>query len=194
VNDLAVVILAGGEGSRIGGDKPLRMLGGERLIDRALRQARGWSAEVAVAVRDAAQLGPLDAEVVSDAADVEGPLGGLIAGLQWANARQRPLVLTIPADMPYLPIDLNDRLAAALVDRSCSIASSGGQLHPVCGLWRSGAVERINEYLASRRRSLRGFAQMIGCAAVEWSAESDDPFFNINDPDDLAEAERRLAR
>jgi molybdopterin-guanine dinucleotide biosynthesis protein A len=132
--------------------------------------------------------------VVSDAADVEGPLGGLIAGLQWANARQRPLVLTIPADMPYVPIDLNDCLAAALVDRSCSIASSGGHLHPVCGLWRSGAVERVNEYLASGRRSLRGFAQMIGCAVVDWSAQPDDPFFNINDPDDLAEAERRLTR
>ena len=47
-----MVILAGGEGSRIGGGKPLMRLAGERLIDRALRTARGWSDLIAVAVRD----------------------------------------------------------------------------------------------------------------------------------------------
>ena len=39
----AVVVLAGGQGSRIGGHKPLRLLSGERLIDRAVRQSRRWS-------------------------------------------------------------------------------------------------------------------------------------------------------
>ena len=54
--DVAVVILAGGEGTRIGGGKPLRRLAGERLIDHALRTAHGWSNMVAVAVRDPGQM------------------------------------------------------------------------------------------------------------------------------------------
>ena len=48
---MRIVILAGGEGRRIGGGKPQRLLGGETLLDRALRRARSWSDEVLVAAR-----------------------------------------------------------------------------------------------------------------------------------------------
>jgi molybdopterin-guanine dinucleotide biosynthesis protein A len=48
---MRIVILAGGEGRRIGGGKPQRMLGGETLLDRALGRARSWSDEVLVAAR-----------------------------------------------------------------------------------------------------------------------------------------------
>jgi molybdopterin-guanine dinucleotide biosynthesis protein A len=44
-----IVILAGGEGRRIGGGKPMRMLGGETLLDRALAIGRRWSDDVLVA-------------------------------------------------------------------------------------------------------------------------------------------------
>ena len=46
---MRIVILAGGAGRRIGGGKPLRMLGGVTLLDRALAIARAWSDEVLVA-------------------------------------------------------------------------------------------------------------------------------------------------
>ena len=101
--EVAVVILAGGEGRRLGGGKPLRIVGGERLIDRAVRQARIWSATLAVAVRDAAQVRGCGVEVIHDREDVEGPLGGLASALQFAVARQCELLLTIAADMPFLP-------------------------------------------------------------------------------------------
>jgi len=107
--EIAVVILAGGEGSRLGGGKPLRILGGERLIDRAVRQARMWSATLAVAVRDAAQVRGCKVEMIQDREDVEGPLGGLASALQFAIARECELLLIIPADMPFLPDDLLNR-------------------------------------------------------------------------------------
>ena len=75
--DVAVVIVAGGAGKRIGGAKPLNRLGGERLIDRAARQARGWSDAVAVAARETSQVQPLDAGLVHDEPGVAGPLGAL---------------------------------------------------------------------------------------------------------------------
>ena len=53
---IAVVILAGGEGNRIGGAKPLRVLRGKRLIDRAEALARQWSDIIAVAVREPAAI------------------------------------------------------------------------------------------------------------------------------------------
>lgn len=189
--NVAVVILAGGRGSRIGGTKPLRELGGERLIDRALRLARSWSDIVAIAVRDRAQAPAVNAAIIVDDA-IEGPLGGLAAGLRFARSAGRELLLTIPADMPFLPSDLLERLAAALGRNSCALASSGGHIHPVCGLWRVKVHNRIDSYAASGRRSLHGFAELAARSVVEWPHGEADPFFNINSADELAEAERRL--
>lgn len=191
--DVAVIILAGGEGRRIGGRKPLRRFDRDRLIDRALRAARSWSDLVALAVRDGAQVELVDAEIIQDDAGVEGPLAGLIAGLRFARTAGRSLVLTIPADMPFLPPDLVDRLLPAIGGQGCAIASSGGHLHPVCALWQTSAAEHFGSYLAGRRRSLKGFAALIGFREVEWATRPHDPFFNINSAADLAEAKRRIA-
>ena len=190
--DAAAVILAGGQGSRIGGDKPLRTLRGERLIDRVFRQARCWSELVAVAVRDRAQIQPTDALILIDEPRVAGPLGGLISALEFGDAVGCDCVLTIAADMPLLPADLLDRLARAIGERDCALAASGRHLHPVCGLWRTAALRHIATYVDSDRRSLKGLAETLGFETVEWPAEPIDPFLNINTADDLRVAESLL--
>ena len=82
---MAVVILAGGLGRRIGGSKPLRSLSGTRLIDRAAELARQWSPIVAVSVRDPDQVGGARLSCILDDAEIEGPLGGLAAALRYAR-------------------------------------------------------------------------------------------------------------
>lgn len=188
---VAVVILAGGEGRRIGGDKPLLMLAGERLIDRALGQARTWSDTTAVALRHPRQVEPLDARIIIDEQYVAGPLAGLISALRFGADFQREFVLTMAADMPFLPRDLPARLLSAIGDSGCAIPSSGGHLHTVCGLWRTSAAEQLGTYLAGKQRSLKGFASLIGLREVEWPAGAIDPFFNINTARDLLQAKQR---
>lgn len=189
---IVTVVLAGGHGRRIGGDKPLRRLGSRTLLDRAVGQARQWSDCVAVAARSEAQLASVDAQIIMDEQSVEGPLGGLITALRFGSNEGAEAVLAIPADMPFLPDDLAYRLNGEIGSAAVAMASSGGRLHPVCGLWRVAAIDSIPEYVASGRRSLRGFAELVGCIAIDWRAEPVDPFFNINGPEDLAAAERLL--
>ena len=190
---VAVAILAGGAGSGVGGGKPLRILGNERLIDRAVRLARGWSDTIVIAVREVRQVAPGPAQCIADAEGIEGPLGGLAAALQFAADEGADAILTIPADMPFLPGDLAPRLKATLGDRMVAVAASLGTVHPVCALWRPRALAELPAYLATGKRSLRGFAERLGCAVVEWAADG-DPFFNINSGEDLLAAETRLAR
>jgi molybdenum cofactor guanylyltransferase len=187
-----VAILAGGEGSRIGGGKPLVALGSMSLIERAVARAQGWSDEVVVALRSPDQLGGTAIHSIADNPAIAGPLGGLAAALDWAKSEGAQTLLTIPCDMPLLPDELPHRLGAALDDHAAALASSGGRLHPVCGLWRVRVQQAIPTYCATGRRSLRGFAEHVGFAAVDWPAEPVDPFFNINSRADLAEAERLL--
>jgi molybdopterin-guanine dinucleotide biosynthesis protein A len=184
--DLSIVILAGGEGSRLGGAKPLCRLAGMTLIEWAIGRARSWSADVAIAVRDPAQVGDTGLPVLVDPFGFQGPLGGLASALQFGQG----VVLTIPCDMPFLPIDLPDRLAAALPGHEAALAASGGRVHPVCGLWRTRAIHDLGRYAATGQMSLIGLAERIGHVAVEWPG---DPFFNVNSPEDLALAEARIA-
>jgi molybdopterin-guanine dinucleotide biosynthesis protein A len=188
-SDVMVVILAGGEGRRIGGGKPLKWFRGERLVDRALRQAQKWSDLVVIAVREPSQVGPLRAPLIKDE-EIPGPLGGLVSGLRLARKKDRTFLLVIPADMPFLPDDLLDRLRAAIGSARCALAESGGQIHPVCSLWHASALAMAETHAASGRRSLKGLAATSGFVGVEWEAEPVDPFFNINTNADLAEAAR----
>ncbi|MDI6623554.1 MAG: molybdenum cofactor guanylyltransferase [Brevundimonas sp.] len=192
LDDIAVVVLAGGEGRRIGGGKPLRRLGGETLLARALGQAATFSDRVALAVRDPAQVGAPEGVTVIPDASVEGPLGGLAAALGWARDQGRAAVLTLPCDMPFVPPELGPRLGDALDGHAVVLAASGGRLHPVCGLWRVTALDHLPAYAASGRRSLWGFAEAVGFTAVDWPVAPADPFFNVNTAEDLAEAEARL--
>ena len=190
---IAIAILAGGQGSRIGGNKPLRVLAGETLLDRAVAQARQWSDLVFISVRDQAQAGEAAGYCILDVPGIGGPLAGLAAALGQAETLGCEALLTIPADMPFLPADLHQRLVAELGEEQAAIASSGGHLHPVCGLWRTTARSSLADYLASGRRSLKGFAQTVGFRAVEWPTIQPDHFFNINSTADLAAAERLVA-
>ena len=188
----ATTILAGGEGRRIGGGKPLRMLAGMTLIDRALERAAAWSSVIAIAVRDPQQVGSPEVPIIADAPDVEGPLAGLAAALRFARSSDCAAVLTIPADMPFLPDDLPVRLSEAIESRCVAVAASGCHLHPVCGFWRVEALDALPHYLSTGRRSLRGLAEAVGMVAVDWESEPLDPFFNINSLQDLETAERTL--
>lgn len=79
--------------------------------------------------------------------------------------------------MPVLRQDPRERLAAALADRGAALASGEGQVHPLCGLWRTQALARMDSCAATGRRSLIGFAETVGFEAVEREGSG---FLNVN--------------
>ncbi|WP_129791660.1 molybdenum cofactor guanylyltransferase [Sphingosinicella sp. CPCC 101087] len=193
ISGIAVLVLAGGEGSRIGGGKPLRRLGADTLVARALSLARRWSDQVLVAVREPEQVQGIDAELVRDDPGLSGPLGGLAAGLRQARLSRRDALLAIPCDTPFLPADLLERLAQSIGGAKVAVAASAGRLHPSCALWRVEALDALPDWQASGRRSLIGFADAAGHVVVEWPVVPFDPFFNVNSEADLRRAEAILA-
>jgi len=191
---LLVAILAGGAGQRIGGDKPRRLLGGTCLLDRALTTARDSAAPVILVARTPGQVEGFAGTVVLDAPGIAGPLAGLLSALAWAAAAGADRVLTLPCDMPFLPGDLRPRLERALApDLGAAVAASGGQLHPVCALWRTAAAPMLVQRAGQGRLSLHGLSEAVGRAVVDWPIDGGDPFANINTAADLAAAEEAVA-
>lgn len=191
---IPVIIAAGGDGSRLGGDKPNRLLAGKRLIDRALTQAYHWSDDVAVALRSDTKLAlPAQVPVLEDTETNGGPLSALASALAYGAQQSADHILLIACDMPFLPDDLLSRLKAHGAGGAV-IAKSAERLHPACSLWSTSAIHLLEEYAATGRRSLLGLAERVGYVAAEWPALPLDPFFNINSPEDLAAAETLLTQ
>lgn len=187
---VVAVVLAGGDGRRMGGSKPLRRLGATTLVANALKLARNYCPTVAVAVRSADQVADsIDADLVTDLPGLEGPLAGLAAGLAFARRRGARYVLTLPCDAPRLPADLRARLEAALSDEGparVAVAISDGRLHPTCALWRADTLPDLRAYALAGGRSLTGLAGALCMTTVEWEAGDADPFANANTPEELA--------
>lgn len=195
------VLLAGGLARRMGGgDKCLRSLGGETLLARALRRLDGQVARMLLnANGDPARFAGYPLPVVADPVDgFAGPLAGVLAGLDWAaaNAPEAAWIVTVPTDAPAFPLDLVDRLHAALArDRAeLACASSGGRHHPVFGLWPVALRAALREALIGRDvRKVDVFTAGYRMAVADWPVEPVDPFLNVNRPDELEAAERLLA-
>jgi molybdopterin-guanine dinucleotide biosynthesis protein A len=196
---LGVVILAGGRATRMGGgDKPLRLLRNVPILNHVLaRIARGGRPLVLNANGDPQRFAAYGLPVVPDAlADYPGPLAGILAGLDWAHAVGGiETMLSVPGDCPFIPLDLAERLEEARARQSVPLAcaGSGGWTHPVIGLWPVALRQDLRVALEAGERKIDRFTARFGCATAEWSTEPFDPFFNVNTPEELAEAEQLAA-
>ena len=183
------MILAGGLARRMGGgDKALRLVGGRTVLQHLLGRLIPQVGEVIVnANGDPDRFAPLP--VVADTMPGNpGPLAGVLAGMDWAAAHGPAMrhILTVPGDAPFIPHDLASRLQQAGQGIAC--AASGGRTHPVVALWPVALQGELRRFLEAGERKVGKFT--AAASVVEWPAEPVDPFYNVNTPEDLAEANR----
>ncbi|WP_181177861.1 molybdenum cofactor guanylyltransferase MobA [Mesorhizobium sp. B2-3-15] len=195
------VVLAGGLGRRMGGgDKPTRVIGGrtmlEHVIDRLAPQCDGLLLN---ANGDPARFARFGLPVAADTIEsYPGPLAGILAALDW-TAGNRPgveWVVSAAGDCPFLPSDLVARLQRARIKEKAdlAVAASGGQAHPVIGLWKVALRDELRHALTNEGlRKIDRWTTRFGLATVSWPVGPVDPFFNANTVEDLAEAERLAA-
>jgi len=194
---VAGVLLAGGQARRMGGgDKGLQKLGGRPIIEFIVERARPQvSALVINASGDPERFSAFGLEVVADVIDgFAGPLAGVLTGMEWAAANGPGIgwVATFATDAPFVPLDLVSRLSGAVEkdDADMACAASGGRAHPVFGLWPVAlAADLRRAMIEEDMRKIDRWTARYNLIRVEFSDHPSDPFFNINEPDNLAEAE-----
>jgi molybdenum cofactor guanylyltransferase len=198
---VAAVLLAGGLSRRMGGgDKSLRPLGGRPILAHVVERARPQvDAMVLNANGDPARFAGFGLPVAGDVVEgFAGPLAGVLTGLEWARAHRPDAawVASVATDTPFFPRDLVARLLATVVGDGAELAcaASGGQAHPVFGLWPTALAGELRRALVEEGvRKIDAWTARHRLALVEFPVGAVDPFFNANRPEDLAEAERLLA-
>jgi molybdopterin-guanine dinucleotide biosynthesis protein A len=203
------VVLAGGEGRRMGPGlpKPLRRLAGKPLVEHVVQRLRPQVMDLVVVANErVSAFRSLGVPVVPDPPEIQraarregrrlGPLAGMLAGMEWA-LRHHPhagWVLTVPADVPFLPLDLTVRLCGHMhvPEPDVLLVSHGRRREHALGLWSVKlTIDLRRALLEENVRRLEDFAFRHRVDQLAWPQNS-SAFLNINTPGDLERAERRF--
>ncbi|MGB7271298.1 MAG: molybdenum cofactor guanylyltransferase MobA [Albidovulum sp.] len=195
--DLPGVILAGGRATRMGGgDKGLRLVGGKRLIDHVVARLSAQCGPLALnANGDPARFADLGLPVLPDSLpDHPGPLAGVLAGLDWAADLGAEAIVTAAADTPFFPADLVTRLRAAAGPTGLALAATedaDGKIwrQPTFGLWPVALRHDLRAALKGGLRKIVIWTDQHHAGTAPFAGTPFDPFFNINTPEDIAQAE-----
>jgi molybdopterin-guanine dinucleotide biosynthesis protein A len=184
------VVLAGGQGRRMGGvDKGLKRLREKPMVQWAIERFAPQVDEVLInANQNLEAYAAFGHRVVPDAiGGYAGPLAGLHRGLTEAS---HDLVATVPCDSPFLPLDLVSRLHAAMdaADAELTVARTGEQPHPVFCLCRRSVLGSLTAFLESGGRKIDAWYSALKIVEVPFD-DQPEAFSNIN-----TEAELRGAQ
>jgi molybdopterin-guanine dinucleotide biosynthesis protein A len=179
------VVVAGGLGARMGVPKPTVLLAGRPLIDYPLDALRPVCERLAVVCKRDTELPPLgDVERWDEPDDPRHPIAGILHALE----RSGSAILVCGADMPFVTADVCRQITSGLrPGTKAAVAASAGRLQPLLAAYADDALEVMR--------------MAPGDEPLTWTVESLMPVridvepevvFNVNTPEDLAEAERRL--
>jgi molybdopterin-guanine dinucleotide biosynthesis protein A len=208
-SEILGVILAGGQGSRMGYvNKPLLEVGGKSMLAHILDRL---SAQLDHIIINANQ-GPAlytryGRDVVPDQIDGNrGPLAGVLAALDWASLNLPGVryVMSLPGDAPFIPMNLVAEMTDTLNNAAGNTAprSSGKPLlaravskkqpHHVIGLWPLAIRADLRDSLINKDiRKVDLFTASYRMVEVSFDGVP-DPFFNINTAEDKVLADRIL--
>jgi len=185
------VILAGGQGRRMGGvDKGLKVLHGKPMVAWVLERFAPQVDEVLInANQNLEAYRRFGRRVIPDEiGSFAGPLAGLHRGL---NEARHELVATVPCDSPFLPSDLIPRLRGALdnTGSDVAVAKTGDQPHPVFCLCRKSVLPGLTKFLAGGGRKIDAWYASLKVVEVPFD-DQPDAFSNINTEEELIALER----
>lgn len=175
-------------------DKFLAPFGKTTLLGHIIARAKKQITPLLLnANGEVSALEPYGLAVISDDIENVGPLGGIAAACKAAHAAGCDYVITFSGDSPYFPEDYVSRMVKASDGgQKIAVASSDGQIHPVMALWPVALQDDLHAYLRDGGRRLMVWIEQNSYEKVVWDNKIPDPFFNINCPEDLIEAEKYL--
>ncbi len=183
--DITAVILAGGQGRRMGGqDKGLIEFYGKPIIELLIEKLIRQNIKITInANRNQTTYQQYGYPVISDQlADFQGPLAGFAAAMQ---AVETDFILTLPCDGPLLVNHFVDAFIEAQSRNGAAIcvADDGERLQPVYALIRIDLLDDLQLFLQSGDRKIDRWYARHDFTRVDFTKQK-NMFANINKPED----------
>jgi molybdenum cofactor guanylyltransferase len=183
--DITAVILAGGQGRRMGGqDKGLIEFDGKPLAAILVEKLGQQGVDIIInANRNHDQYQKLGFPVISDKLeDYQGPLAGFASAMTAVNSK---FILTLPCDGPLLSDDYVARFIASYTRTAAPVhvAFDGDRLQPVHALIKVDLLTSLNQFLEGGDRKIDRWYAQHDYERVDFS-DCASMFRNINTPAD----------
>jgi molybdopterin-guanine dinucleotide biosynthesis protein A len=191
---VSCIVLAGGEGKRLGTDKAFLRIGGRVLIEGIVEKIACIGDEIIIVTNSPQRYGYLEARLVGDIYPGTGALGGLYSGLR---AARHDYGLVVACDMPFLDLRLLRYMILLSPGQDVVIPRIGGLTEPLHAIYSKECIQPIECLLSAGGFKIIDFFPEVRVRYVEeQEVRLFDPqclsFFNINTPADLEKA-RSLA-
>jgi len=192
------VILAGGLSRRMKGEnKFFKKINGNTLIQFVINNAlRQVSNLVINANIDKSKFNKFKLDVVKDSIKgFKGPLAGILSAINYGKKKNFKWIVTLPCDAPFFPFNLVSKLLERTKKNKYKIviAKSNKRIHPVFGIWNVSLKDSLTKTLINENeRKIDLFIKKHSYSVVNFNYKRIDPFFNINNYDDLKKANKFL--
>ncbi len=185
------LVLAGGEGTRMGGPKGEIVHGGVTLAQLAARALRPLCGGVVISVAFGARNPAPEFPAIEDPPP---PGRGPLAGIQAAFATTgKADLLVLACDYPWITTDLLRTVAGAARPHDDVVlpVDAAGRDHPLAALWLRSAATAVREALDARQYKVQALLAMLQVhrlgGAVLAGYDTRALLRNVNWPEDLAE-------
>lgn len=161
-HEITGVILAGGKSRRMGTDKALLALNGKPFIQHVAEAFQSVFTDVVISA-NTTEYEFLGLPVIGDVYTNCGPLGGIHAALGLVRT---PHIFTAPCDVPFLHSTTFETLLQEAEPGVIAVASAGGQLHPLVGVYPAGCRSALETFLVAGGRRVSDFLATMGFRTV----------------------------
>lgn len=194
------VILAGGLSRRMKGDnKFFKKINGEDIIEYVKNNALKQVSKLIINANiESSKFKKFKLDVVKDSIKgFKGPLAGILSAMDYGEKKKFNWLATFPCDAPFFPFDLVNKLLKKAKQKKCKIVigKSNKRIHPVFGIWKISLKKSLsNTLIKEDEKKIELFIRKHYYSVVNFSYNEIDPFFNINDNNDLNKAEKMMKK
>ena len=184
---LLAAIQAGGRSRRMGADKAWLDVQGQPMIARVIAAAQPLAQRLAIVIsqttpepeRYAKLAKRWQAELLIDAYDQRGPLGGIAMALQNCQANESSLILA--CDLPFLTSEFLRLLIAShsalrtphsALDEAPHLTvpeDQTGRLQMLCGVYDPACLPFAQKLLAENKLRVDGLCELVETQRLHWA-------------------------
>ena len=174
------VILAGGKNSRMGTDKGLLMVQGERIVERIIKAIKPAVDEIII-ISNGTNYDYLGYKIYSDLIKDSGPMGGIYTALSLSDTKKN---FVVSCDMPFISMELVNFIIKNAADCQIAIPKHDDRLEPICAVYDKSCVEQFSVLLKAKDLKLHDSLSYFKVKQIHVPENIFDAtcFENINTP------------
>jgi len=193
---ILILLLAGGLSRRFGGGiKTFAKINGVTIFEKIIGGLKKQGVNIIINANSNHKIFsnskfPIIADIKKN---FQGPLAGIYTSMVWVKEKKLDIewILSVPSDTPFLPNNLLDVFVSKInKTKKILIARSNNKIHPVIGIWNINLLKNLEQELKSDNRKIMEWVYKNEYDIVDFPVKFYDPFFNINNKEDIIEAEQ----